>query len=77
MWKFIKFLYSNKIKASAVFTTGAFGIKFGDDLLSHMKPCSTIGAGGLNFSVRDGKRCCPSAIATENLISFLKSRQDF
>ena len=24
---------------------------------------STIGAGGLNFSVRDGKRCDPAAIA--------------
>ena len=28
--------------------------------------CSTIGAGGLNFSVRNGKRCNPSAIATGN-----------
>jgi hypothetical protein len=27
---------------------------------------STIGAGGLNFCVRDGNRCSPSAIATEN-----------
>ena len=27
-------------------------------------PGSTIGAGGLNFSVRNGKRCFPSAIAT-------------
>ena len=26
--------------------------------------CSTIGAGGLNFSVRDGKRWDPAAIAT-------------
>ena len=26
--------------------------------------CSTIGAGGLNFSVRNGKRCFPTAIAT-------------
>ncbi len=26
---------------------------------------STIGAGGLNFCVRDGNRCFPSAIATE------------
>ena len=26
-------------------------------------PGSTIGAGGLNFSVRNGKRCSPSAIA--------------
>ena len=27
-------------------------------------PCSTIGAGGLNFSVRDGKRWGPAAMAT-------------
>src|SRR5262249_8337750 len=27
-------------------------------------PDSTIGAGGLNFSVRNGKRCFPSASAT-------------
>ena len=26
--------------------------------------CSTIGDGGLNFSVRDGKRWDPAAIAT-------------
>ena len=32
--------------------------------LPHGLPCSTIGAGGLNFSVRNGKRCDPSAIAT-------------
>ena len=32
--------------------------------LPHSLPCSTIGAGGLNFSVRNGKRCFPSAIAT-------------
>jgi hypothetical protein len=32
-------------------------------------PCepSTIGAAGLNFSVRNGKRCFPRAIATGNL----------
>ena len=34
--------------------------------LPHSYPCSTIGAGGLNFCVRDGNRCYPSAIATEN-----------
>jgi hypothetical protein len=28
---------------------------------------STIGAEGLNFSVRNGKRCIPLAIATERL----------
>ena len=35
--------------------------------LPHGLPCSTIGAGGLNFSVRNGKRCDPSAIATGKL----------
>ena len=39
-----------------------FLIKVGDDLLSHN--CSTIGAGGLNFSVRNGKRWNPAAIVT-------------
>ena len=37
-------------------------IKVGDDLLSHN--CSTIGAGRLNFSVRNGKRWNPVAIVT-------------
>ena len=27
-------------------------------------PRSTIGAGGLNFSVRNGKRCIPAAVVT-------------
>ena len=36
--------------------------KFGNDLLSH--ECSTIGAGRLNFSVRNGKRWNPAAIVT-------------
>ena len=36
--------------------------KVGDDLLS--RDCSTIGAGGLNFSVRNGKRWNPIAIVT-------------
>src|SRR5262249_52960405 len=30
------------------------------------RPCSTIGAGGLNYRVRDGNGCVPSAIATGN-----------
>ena len=29
-------------------------------------PPSTIGAGGLNFSVRNGKRCTPAAMTAEN-----------
>jgi hypothetical protein len=41
-----------------------FCCKVGGDLLSHILLCSTIGAGGLNFSVRNGKRWNPSAIAT-------------
>jgi hypothetical protein len=41
-------------------------IKVGDDLLSHS--CSTIGAGGLNFSVRNGKRWNPVAIVTLRLL---------
>ena len=32
----------------------------------HSHPCSIIGAAGLNFCVRDGNRCDPCAIATEN-----------
>src|SRR5205085_6509381 len=32
------------------------------------RPCSTIGAGGLNGRVRDGNGCFPSAIATGNRI---------
>ena len=36
--------------------------KVGDDLLSRFR--STIGAGGLNFSVRNGKRWSPTAIVT-------------
>ncbi len=35
--------------------------------LPHSCPCSTIGAEGLNFRVRDGNGCFPFAIATENL----------
>ncbi len=35
----------------------------GGYLLSHLAG-STIGAGGLNFSVRDGKRWNPATIAT-------------
>ena len=32
-------------------------------------PSSTIGAGGLNYCVRNGNRCDPSAIATETLVA--------
>ena len=37
-------------------------MKNGGYLLSHLR--STIGAGGLNFSVRNGKRWNPATIAT-------------
>ena len=33
--------------------------------LPHSLPCSTIGAGGLNFRVRDGTGCFPFAKTTE------------
>jgi hypothetical protein len=39
-----------------------FLLEVGDYLLSHK--CSTIGADGLNFSVRNGKRWNPAAIVT-------------
>ena len=39
--------------------------------LPHSLPCSTIGAEGLYFRVRDGNGCIPLAIATEKLNYFL------
>ena len=39
------------------------GLKIGGYLLSRVV-CSTIGANGLNFSVRNGKRWYPAAIVT-------------
>ena len=42
--------------------TSGLPLKRGGYLLSHFR--STIGASGLNFSVRDGKRWDPAAIAT-------------
>jgi hypothetical protein len=39
----------------------------GDDLLSRGISPSTIGAGGLNFRVRDGNGCGPSALVTGNI----------
>ena len=51
-------------KAPARFNShGGFTVKGGGYLLSHMI-CSTIGAIGLNFSVRNGKRWIPDAITT-------------
>ena len=40
-------------------------IRFGSDLLSHTLRCSTIGAMGLNFRVRDGIGCLPHAMTTK------------
>ena len=42
-------------------------IKEGGDLLSHRR--STIGAGGLNFSVRNGKRWNPATVTTLILVT--------
>ena len=47
--------------------------KVGDDLLSHK--CSTIGANGLNFSVRNGKRWSPVAIVTLRSLSAITDLQ--
>ena len=49
------------IKKASAYTEASF-IKDGDVLLSYK--CSTIGAGGFNFSVRNGKRWYPTAIVT-------------
>ncbi len=51
-------------KKTPTVSNRGFVCKVGGDLLSHILLCSTIGAGGLNFSVRNGKRWNPSAIAT-------------
>ena len=40
---------------------------FSGVLLSHGLRRSTIGAGGLNFRVRNGIGCTPSAITTEHI----------
>ena len=40
------------------------------------KNCSTIGAGGLNYCVRDGNRCDPSAITTGKIIEMYKVYND-
>lgn len=40
------------------------------------KNCSTIGAGGLNYCVRDGNRCDPSAITTGKIIEMYKVCND-
>ena len=44
--------------------------KPGDDLLSHGLNRSTIGAGGLNFRVRNGNGWDPSAVVTRQFDTF-------
>ena len=65
------FMSGDKNKKSSVprgLSQGTELIQVGGDLLSRFR--STIGAGGLNFSVRNGKRWGPAAIAA---FSFLAS----
>ena len=54
-------IFTKKQETLALLQNQGFN-KSGDVLLSHRS--STIGAGGLNFSVRNGKRWCPAAIIT-------------
>ena len=53
-----------KRKRPLAFAKGLFEDSRRRPTLPHSLPCSTIGAGGLNCSVRNGKRCFPSAVAT-------------
>ena len=60
-------MYTSQIlQRTCVFLNAAVAVqpalKYGAYLLSRFR--STIGAAGLNFSVRDGKRCGPGAIGT-------------
>ena len=61
-------LLTGLVKKKPGITPGLFVYKVGGDLLSRLR--STIGADGLNFSVRNGKRWNPVAITT--LRSFRK-----
>ena len=49
--------------------------RLGGDLLSHQNG-STIGAAGLNGSVRNGKRWGPRAIATKKSVTHGQPEQD-
>ena len=56
-------------KKAALLKRAAIKKESGDDLLSRSSHRnSTIGAGGLNYSVRDGKRCFPAAIVARKCI---------
>jgi hypothetical protein len=41
--------------------------------LPHQFRCSTIGAAGLNDSVRNGKRCVPRAIITKKYVNVVET----
>ena len=41
--------------------------------LPHSYPCSTIGAEGLNFRVRNGNGCFPFAMVTKKTVSVSES----
>ena len=49
--------------------------KAGSDLLSQVCEPGTIGAAGLNFSVRNGKRCDPCAVTTGKLATRDRTRR--
>ncbi len=38
--------------------------RYPGNVLLYRQKASTIGATGLNYSVRNGKRCCPRAVVT-------------
>lgn len=46
---------------------GAVRAIFGNGLLSHMKICSIIGDGELNYRVRDGIGCILSSMVTKEI----------
>jgi hypothetical protein len=59
------YLRSTRISAHHEHQTRNYGKENGRrPTLPRSLPRSTIGAGGLNFSVRNGKRCIPAAIVT-------------
>ena len=56
--------YQLEQKSPGSFLIRGFRLKKGAASYSPALHCSTIGAGGLNFSVRNGKRWDPAAITT-------------
>ena len=51
-----------KTSESPKFSLGTLALEKAAMTYSPTTKCSTIGAGGLNFSVRDGKRWNPNAM---------------